>query len=134
MIDSRYRTSAGCGFTLQYHLVWCPKDRLRILTDEVAERLKEVLDETAKGNNSVIEALEVMADQVHMFVSADPTEAPQSIANPFTGYTSRILRTEFTHLCSRMPTLWSRSDDVGSIGQVSEETVQKDLEAQETRS
>ena len=133
MVDSRYRTSAGCVYSLKYHLIWCPKYRLKVLVDEVAERLKELLYEKAEDNKFVIEALEIMPDHVHLFVSADPTEAPQRIANQFKGYTSRILRKEFAHLRSRMPALWSRSYYVGSVGHVSEEMVKKYIEAQETR-
>lgn len=134
MVDSRYITSAGSVFVLKYHLVWCPKYRMKVLTDDVAERLKELLYEKAKENNIVIGALEIMPDHVHLFVSADPTEAPQRIANQFKGYTSRILRKEFAHLRSRMLTLWSRSYYIGSIGHVAdEETVKKYIEAQETR-
>jgi putative transposase len=48
--------------------------------------------EKAKQNKVVIEVLETMPDHVHLFVSAEPTEAPQRIANPFKGDTSRILR------------------------------------------
>jgi putative transposase len=96
-----------------------------VLTDEVAERLKEHLYDKAEQNEIMIEALESMPDHVHLFVSADPREAPQRIANQFKGYTSRILRKEFAHLRSRMPTLWSRSYYVGSIGHVSEEAVKK---------
>jgi putative transposase len=106
---------------------------LKVLTGEVAERLKELLYEKAEENDIVIEALEIMPDHVHLFVSADPTEAPQRIANQFKGYTSRVLREEFARLRSRMPTLWSRSYYVGSVGHVSEETVKKYIEAQKTR-
>ena len=134
MGDSRYNTSAGCVFSLKYHLVWCPKYRLNVLRGDVADRLKELLDEKAEENKIVIEALEIMPDHVHLFVSTDPTEAPQRIANQFKGYTSRILRQEFAHLRSCMPTLWSRSYYIGSVGQVSEETVKKYNKAQATRS
>ena len=133
MSDSRYRTSAGCVFTLKYHLVGCRKYRVKVLTGEVAERLKDLLYEKAEENNILIEALEIMPEHVDLFVSVDPTEAPQRIANQFKGYTSRILRKEFAHLRSRMTTLWSRSYYIGSVGHVSEETVKKYIEAQETR-
>jgi len=67
-----------------------------------------------------------------MFISSDPTEAPQRLANQFKGYTSRILRKEFPRLKSRLPSLWSRSYFVSSTGRVSEETVKRYIEAQRT--
>ncbi len=125
MVDSHYGTSASCVFTLKYHLVLPPKCRSNVLTSEVAERLKDLLYEKAEAINVIIEALEIMPDHVHLFVSADPTEAPQRLANQFKGYSSRILRKEFAHLRSQMPTLWSRSYYVGSVGHVSADAVKK---------
>jgi putative transposase len=84
-----------------------------------------LLFEKANDLGVQIEALEIMPDHVHLFVSADPTEAPQRLANQFKGYTSRILRQEFTSLKSQLPTLWSRSYYVGSVGHVSEDFVKK---------
>lgn len=71
-----------------------------------------------------IQGLEVMPDHVHLFVETDPTLAPAHIAAQFKGYTSRVLREEFPHL-RRMPSLWSRSYYIGSVGRVSEATVRK---------
>ena len=133
MADQRYRRNAGCVFTLKYHLVWCPKYRCKVLTDRVAEDLHDLLHQKAQALEVEIEALEIMPDHVHMFVSADPTDAPQRLANQFKGFTSRALRQRYPHLRSRLPTLWSRSDYVGSVGQVSEETVKGYIEDQKGR-
>ena len=133
MVDSRYRTSASCVFTLKYHLVWCPKHRSNVLTSEVAERSKDLLYEKTEEINVIIEALEIIPGHIHLFVSADPTIAPQRLANQFKGYTSRILRKAFAHLRSRMPALWSRSYYVGSVGHVSADAVKKKTQEQERR-
>ena len=125
MTDKRYQRNAGSVFSLKYHFVWCSKYRRKVLVGGVAESLKELLYEKADELNVTIEALEVMPDHVHLFVSADPTEAPQRLANQFKGYTSRILRERFPHLRARLPSLWSRSYYVGSVGTVSEETVKQ---------
>jgi putative transposase len=129
MSDSRYRTSAGSVFTLKYPLIGCRKYRVKVLTGELAERLKDLLYEKEEENNIVIEALEIMTDPVHWFVSVDPTEAPQRIAKPHFSYSSQ-------RVCS-----FALSDDypleqallIGSVGHVSEERVKKYIEAQETR-
>ena len=77
-----------------------------------------------------IHALEVMPDHVHLFVESDPTRAPANIAAQFKGSTSRVLRQEFASLRSRLPTLWSRSYFVSTVGQVSAATVQRYIETQ----
>jgi putative transposase len=99
----------------------------------VAVRLKALLAEKAGQLEVDIEALEIMPDHVHLFVAADPTRAPQQLANQFKGYTSRVLRQAFAHLRTRAAVLWSRSDDVGSVGHVSEDTVRKHIATQEQR-
>lgn len=48
------------------------------------------------------------------------------------GYTSRILREEFSEL-SKMPGLWTRSYFVSTAGNVSSETIKKYVENQKKR-
>jgi putative transposase len=131
MNDKRYRRNAGSVFSLKYHLVWCPKYRRPVLTGEIVEDLRSLLYQKAKDLDVEIEALEIQPDHVHLFVASDPTEAPQRLANQFKGFTSRILRQKYPHLRSRLPSLWSRSYYVGTIGHVSEETVKRYIEAQQ---
>jgi putative transposase len=58
--------------------------------------------------------------------------APNRIAAALKGYTSRILRQEFSELKSKLPTLWSRSYFVSTHGHVSTDTVEKYIEEQQT--
>ena len=99
---------------------------------EIAAELRSLLYRKAEELDVTIEALEIMPDQVHLFIESDPTEAPQRLANQFKGYTSRLLRLQFAELRSRLPSLWSRSYYVGSIGHVSEESVRHYIEMQKT--
>jgi putative transposase len=69
-------------------------------------------------------ALEVMPDHVHLFVRHAPKASASYVANQYKGFTSRMLRAEFPHLTSRLPTLWS-SSFVSSVGAVSAETVRE---------
>ena len=127
---SRYAKIAGAVFSLEYHLVWCPKYRMKVLVGDVAEPLKNVLLATAAQYGVLIESMEVLPDHVHLFVSSDPTRCVAEIVNRLKGASSRILRVEFPHLKSRLPTFWSRSYYAGSVGQVSESTVRKYIENQ----
>jgi putative transposase len=134
MSSQRYRKNTGTVFNLNLHFVWCPKYRKKVLTGEVESRLNELLYEKAAALEVEIKGLEVMPDHVHLFVACDPTHAPQFLANQFKGYTSRILRQEFPHLRSRLPTLWSRSYYVGAAGAVTDATIRRYIEQQQTRS
>jgi len=130
---SRYRKNAGVVFSLKYHIVWCPKYRLKVLVGDVETRLKNVLYSVAAQYGVLIEVMEVLPDHVRLFVSTDPTRCVAEIVNRLKGASSHILRSEFPHLVSRMPTLWSRSYYTGTVGHVSESTVKKYIENQKGR-
>ena len=132
MSDPRYRRNAGSVYSLKYHLVWCAKYRRKVLVGEIADELRSLLYQKAQELDVTIEALEIMPDHVHLFIESDPTEAPQRLANQLKGYTSRMLRLKFPQLRSRIPSMWSRSYYVGSIGHVSEEAVKRYIEMQKS--
>ncbi len=127
---AEYRRSAGAVYALKYHLVWCPKYRRPVLVGEIEADLRALLQQKAEQLNVTIEALEIMPDHVHLFISAPPTEAPHRLAIQFKGFTSRMLRAKYPELRSRLPSMWSRSYYIGTIGHVSEKTVKAYIEAQ----
>jgi putative transposase len=133
MADNRYRVNAVSVYSLKYHLVWCPKYRKRILVDVLEKRLRQLLYQKAKEIKVTIHALEIMPDHVHMFVQSDPTTAPARLAAQFKGFTSHYLREEFSWLKSYLPSLWSRSYYIGSVGAVSEATVRRYIENQRSK-
>lgn len=126
----RYTTSAHCIYNLGYHIIWCPKYRRKVLVDGIDDRLKELLLEKAADLGVTIEKMEVMPDHVHLFVKGKPSMAVQHVVNQLKGYTSVMLRREFPRLKSRLPTLWTRSYYVESVGHISESTITKYIEDQ----
>jgi len=119
----------NCG----YHLIWCPKYRRKVLDGDVEERLRELLQEKAANLEMKIHEMQIMPDHVHLFVKAPPTLPPHYIVGQLKGYTSRILRQEFAHLRSRLPTLWTRSYYVETVGHISEQTIQQYIADQKNR-
>jgi REP-associated tyrosine transposase len=120
-------------FDLGLHVVWCAKYRRPVLTGAVAARLRELIEGKAAEHDWRIVACEVMPDHVHLFVKTRPKDSPSYVANQFKGITSRVLRSEFPHLRSRLPTLWSRSFFVASVGAVSAATVRRYIDTQYER-
>lgn len=119
---------------MNFHLVWCPKYRLSVLTGTVAQDLEHLLREKAESLGVEVKHLAIQPDHVHLFIKAAPEYSPAKLAREFKGYTSRVLRQRHKHLTTRMPTLWSRSYYVGSAGYVSDKTIARYIAAQETRS
>ena len=114
---------------INYHVVFCPKYRRKLLVDEVKNRLESLVKEVSAENKWDILAMEVMPDHVHLFVSADTKTKPHMVVKRFKGRTSRFLRAEFRDL-RKMPTLWTRSYFLSTAGNVSAATIKKYIEQQ----
>ncbi len=100
------------------------------LVDAVAERLRGLLLAKAAELDVTVLALEVMPDRVHLFAESTPAYSPAQLAGRLKGFASHVLRSEFPHLRSRLPSLWSRSYFVASVGSVTEAAVKRYIETQ----
>jgi len=129
-IAKRYVSNSHCIYNIGYHIIWCPKYRRKVLTGEIEVRLKELLLAKAAGLDIEIKTMEVMPDHVHLFIKSRPTYAVHFVIQQFKGCTSKTLRDEFPILKTRLPTLWTRSYFCESVGQISQETIEKYIQNQ----
>ena len=129
-VTRKVRRFSGGVYDLGLHVVWCSKYRRPVLGGRVATRLDELIRQKADERGWEIVALDVMPDHVHLFVKHDPKASASHVANQFKGFTSRVLRGEFPHLRSRLPTLWSSSYFAASVGAVSAKTVRRYIDTQ----
>lgn len=127
---SDYVHKKGLVYKNQFHIIFCPKYRRKVLIDGVDTRLKEILYEEANKMNVEIKALEIMPDHVHMFIEFDPRIMLHKVVKQFKGVSSNKLRNEFPWLKSRIPSLWTRSYFSCSIGHISEDTIKRYIENQ----
>jgi len=111
-----YKSNRNVVYSCKYHVVWCPKYRRSVLVNGVDERLKAILREVADETRSEIIEFEVMPDHVHVLVEVDPQFGIHSLVKLMKGRSSRLLRQEFPWLKSRLPTLWTNSYFVSTVG------------------
>lgn len=111
-----YKSNRNVVYSCKYHVVWCPKFRRPVLTEGVDLRLKEVLVDVAAETRSELLNLEVMPDHVHVLVEVDPQFGIHKFVKLAKGRSSRLLRQEFPRLRSRLPTLWTNSYFVSTVG------------------
>lgn len=131
-MSQQYRHKTTSVSLVNYHFVWTPRRRRKVLVEDVETRLKELIAESAEKLDCQILAVEVMPDHVHLFLSCPPNLAPDQIMFRIKGYSSRVLRQEFPHLL-KMPSMWTRSYFVSTAGNVSSETIKKYIADQKTR-
>ncbi len=111
-----YKSNHNVFYSCKYHVVWCPKYRRRVLTSEVEGRLKAILHEVAEERQAEIIELEVMPDHVHLLVEVDPQFGIHRLVRLMKGRSSHHLRQEFLWLKKRLPTLWTNSYFVSTVG------------------
>jgi putative transposase len=131
-MNQDYRHTTTSVSLINYHLIFCPKRRRKVLVNAVKVRLDSILREVLTELDCTVLALEIMPDHLHLFVSAPPTLAPHHIVRRIKGRSSRILRQEFPHLL-RLPSLWTRSYFASTAGNVSSQTIQRYIAEQRTR-
>lgn len=117
-------------YRCHYHVVWCPKYRRRVIEGDVDARLKEIIREVCAERRCDIIELETMPDHVHLLVSVDPQYGIHRLVKQVKGRSSRLLRQEFPALKSRLPTLWTNSYFVATVGGAPLEIVKQYVENQ----
>lgn len=129
----KYHSVEHLVFSCQYHVIFCPKYRRRVLTDGIDTRLKEIFLEVAKKYDFEIIEMEVMPDHVHLLISCNPRFGIMDCVKKLKGTSSRLLREEFPVLVSKLPSMWTRSAFISTVGSVSLETVKHYIEDQKNK-
>jgi len=129
-MTSGYSKSQTSVHFMGYHFVWCPKYRRPVLKNGVDARLAELVKEKVAQLDCKVLAMEIMPDHVHLFIEAQPNQSPNKIIGEIKGYSSRVLRDEFKHLRTTLPTLWTRSYFVSTHGHISDALIRKYIEEQ----
>jgi putative transposase len=111
-----YKSNKNVVYSCKYHVVWCPKYRRPVLVNGVVKRLKRIILDTAKDRGAEVMELEVRPDHVHLLIEVDPQYGVHRMIRRIKGRSSHILRREFPSLATRLPTLWSHSYFVSTVG------------------
>jgi putative transposase len=127
-----YRKGSHCIYDITYHVVWVTKYRYRVLTGEVALRLRELLRQSCESRDVTIVRGSISKDHVHMLLSCPPVYAPAKIVQWLKGRSSRLMQDEFVALKRRYwgQHLWARGYFCGTVGAVTEEMIKRYVEGQ----
>ena len=81
-----YKSNNNVVYSCKYHVVWCPN-----------------------GNG-------IMPDHVHILMEVDPQFGIHKAVKSLKGYTSKVLRSEDPSLKTKIPSLWTNSYFVSTVG------------------
>ena len=127
------RRTKHAVYDLKYHLVWIPKYRKYVLSDEVSKHLKEVVQQIAEEYEFKIDIMEVMGDHVHIFVEVPPRYSPAQVVQILKSVSAREVFRKFPKLRKQLwaGEIWSDGYFVRSVGdKVTADIIRKYIEYQ----
>ncbi|GHE31857.1 IS200/IS605 family transposase [Streptosporangium violaceochromogenes] len=104
-----------------------------MLGGRIEERLKDLIGEVVDEKGAWLVEMEVMPDHVHLLVEVDPQYGVHRLVKAIKGRSSHVLREEFPHLKSQLPTLWTNSYFVATVGGAPLAAVKRYVEQQKGR-
>ena len=128
-MSQSYRHKNTSVSLINYHFIWIPRRRRKVLTGDVKQRVTELIYEKATELDCKIVSLAIEPEHIHLFINCSPDLAPKQIMHRIKGYSSYVLRKEFPHL-KKMPSMWTRSYFCSTAGNVSSSTIEKYIAAQ----
>lgn len=129
----RWKTNVGSVYNLGFHIIWTTKYRRRVLVNGVDDMAKELIAKKCDEHKWELCSIEVMPDHIHLFVKPHPHDSVSYIVAQLKGSVSKVLREAYPHLKTKLPSLWTRSYYVESVGHISIDTILKYIDEQKTK-
>ena len=130
---SRFRKLSHTIWHCQYHIIWVPKYRFRILTGRVGEEVNRCLRAFAEQMKSEIVELNVQVDHVHLLTMIQPKISVSDYVGTIKGRTAIRVFNQFRELKQKPywgNHFWAKGYCVDTVG-LDEEKIRKYVKYQE---
>ncbi len=128
-----FKSNKNIVFSCIFHVVWVTKYRKKYLGGDIEKRLKEICLEVSEELNFEIKEMECERDHIHLLIDVDPQLGVHKAVKRMKGRSSRLLRQEFAILRQRLPTLWTNSYFVCTVGGAPIAVIKQYIESQKER-
>ena len=127
----RIKVQAHVAYQTQYHVVWIPKYRHKILVEGVKQYLEKVFYAILEERypDVYISEQNIQLDHVHMLIEIPPKYAVSAVIGLLKGTSSRLMRKRFAYLQTRRE-MWSVGYFVSSVG-ANESVIRRYIQYQE---
>lgn len=131
-MSNKLNSSAHSKHTLNYHLIFVTKYRRAVLTDQIGDRVKEIISQVAVEQKAEVVAVETEKDHVHVMLNLKPTHQIPKLVQLFKGRSARYVFQEFPEIKNRLwgGHLWSPSYYIATAGGAPLETLKNYVECQ----
>lgn len=100
-------------------------DDVKVKTDALIRNICDDIDVD-------IVRITVLPEYVHLIIDVDPLMGIHKVVKRIKRETSRTLRDEFSELQTKIPTLWTNSYFVSTVGEVLEADIRDYIDKQKT--
>ena len=132
---SRFKKLSQTVWYCQYHIIWVPKYRFRILTDKIAAEVETFIRIFSEQQGCEVEELNVQIDHVHLLVLVPPKVSISGYVGAVKGRTAIRVLNKFRKLKEKPywgNHFWARGYCVDTVG-MDEEMIRKYIKFQEKR-
>mgnify|MGYP002673414181 FL=1 len=126
----------GYVYSIQYHIVWCVKYRNSVLTNEIENRLFEILHKIAEDNKFQILECNGDKDHIHLLINCSPQHYIPDMIKALKGVSARLLMKEYgDNLKKKLwgGHLWNPSYFVATVSENTEEQIRTYIQSQKIK-
>ena len=122
---AKVRYGSHCKYNINFHFVWVPKTRMKILVEPFRTDLINEIYRISEHYKWHPLALEIMPDHVHYFISAHPKWSGMTIVKKLKEESSRFIRAKYATIrdTRSTPDFWATGYYCGTAGHVSAKQV-----------
>jgi len=122
---AKVRYGSHCKYNINFHFVWVPKTRMKILVEPFRTDLINEIYRISEHYKWHPLALEIMPDHVHYFISAHPKWSGMNIVKKLKEESSRFIRAKYKTIrdTRTTPDFWATGYYCGTAGHVSAKQV-----------
>ena len=129
----KYRKLSHVVYKCDYHIVWVPKYRYRILTGKIKRLLEEDIRLLCEWKRCEIEEMSVQADHVHLVVSIPPKVSVSQLMGTLKGKLAIKLFKTYPEMKQKRywgNHFWARGYFVSTVG-IDEDLIKRYVSHQE---
>ena len=132
---SRFRKLSHTIWHCQYHIVWVPKYRFRMLSGKVGEEVERCIQAFCEQQAAEVVELNIQVDHVHLLVLVPPKVSISEFVGTIKGRTAIRVFNKFRHLKHKPywgNHFWARGYCVDTVG-LDAEKIQKYVKYQQEK-
>ena len=130
----KYQKSSHVTYDVRYHLVWITKYRKKVLTEEIQERLREILEKSCEKLWVVILKVWFEEDHVHMYIRIPLNKSISETVWYIKWKSSYIMKKEYYKHFKRIywgvDSIWAVWYFISSVWEINGEIIAKYVEQQ----